>query len=340
MNKVFPLPADRIVLKSKKDTYTKEVLFRGYQYNVNGKPQVSKFLIGKTTDGKTFIPNANYYEIFDENNNPFPIDKDIYIREMKKFDSILEKSRKSQTPVRLKVSRMDFLIKVIKETAKKLQREASATTEELDYVVNPAELVKSVDVETATPEEILNDTSSPNAYLDTVYKIVNSLEHTRILGEVWSKKTAISVTNWVAYTILKDTYNAAQNFNLFAEEMNLASEYHLSSQRCSELFKSLSEDKQEEFFKAWADLLQEEEAVYIDFSNITTYSNNLELADYGHSKSGEKLKQINILVCKGVKTNMPILIEAYRGNLHDSTWFKNAIKATVTCAPKVKMVIM
>ncbi|RIY34399.1 hypothetical protein CKF54_00635, partial [Psittacicella hinzii] len=80
MNKTYSLPLEKIVIKATRSSNIQNVLFRGYQYKIDGKPKYSQFLIGKLVieeDGKeSFIPNANYFEIYDKNNAPYPVDRD------------------------------------------------------------------------------------------------------------------------------------------------------------------------------------------------------------------------------------------------------------------------
>lgn len=65
--------------------------------------------------------------------------------------------------------------------------------------------------------------------------------------------------------------------------------------------------------------------VALDSTSVSTYSNNLSMAEYGHNKDGDDIPQINyMLVCDEV-TGLPIYAKVYKGNVVDVTTVKNLL---------------
>ncbi|MFC6276125.1 transposase [Psittacicella hinzii] len=79
--------------------------------------------------------------------------------------------------------------------------------------------------------------------------------------------------------------------------------------------------------------------LFIDFSNFTTYSNKLSLAKYGNDKSEDTPKQINLLVAKGTKHQLPLFYEFYAGNISDSKIFQRSVDLNAQYLPTVQSVI-
>lgn len=65
--------------------------------------------------------------------------------------------------------------------------------------------------------------------------------------------------------------------------------------------------------------------VALDSTSVSTYSNKLSMAEYGHNKDGDDIPQINyMLVCDEV-TGLPIYAKVYKGNVVDVTTVKNLL---------------
>ncbi|RIY34353.1 hypothetical protein CKF54_00775, partial [Psittacicella hinzii] len=228
----------------------------------------------------------------------------------------------------------------VEDSSSKVEDSVSKEEVKEKVVINPKDIIETTDYSKAESHEILNEKFNTNSFIDQVYYIANKFNLIKILSSIWSPEVATKIINWAAFCIYTDKYNATHNFNLFAKEMNLSERWHMSSQRFSEFFMSFEVDKMELFYKELAAFLKETSAIYLDFSNITTYSNNLKNAAWGKSKTGERLKQVNLAVGKGTRTHLPIFLEIYRGNVNDSSYLKRAGEIAKKSIPKIEMIVM
>jgi transposase len=105
-------------------------------------------------------------------------------------------------------------------------------------------------------------------------------------------------------------------------------ERKISSQRISELLEKLGNrnNRQDEFFELWIKQQKEIDAVYFDITSISTYSRQLAMAEWGYNRDKEKLRQINLGITYGVKTELPLYYKIYQGSISDVSTLKNLVK--------------
>jgi len=87
--------------------------------------------------------------------------------------------------------------------------------------------------------------------------------------------------------------------------------------QCSRLFASISDEERQLFFKEWVKYRSELEYIAYDVTSISTYSQNIEIAEYGYNRDNEKLPQINYGMFYGVTSNLPVYYDAYSGSIPD-----------------------
>ena len=87
--------------------------------------------------------------------------------------------------------------------------------------------------------------------------------------------------------------------------------------QCSKLFASISYEERQGFFKEWVKYRSEQEYIAYDVTSISTYSRNIELAEYGYNRDNEKLPMINYGMFYGTTSNMPVYYNAYSGSIPD-----------------------
>ena len=61
----------------------------------------------------------------------------------------------------------------------------------------------------------------------------------------------------------------------------------------------------------------------LDSTSISTYSQNLSKAEYGHNKDGDKTPQINVLMVVNQLTGEPVYYRTYSGNIPDMSTVKH-----------------
>jgi len=117
---------------------------------------------------------------------------------------------------------------------------------------------------------------------------------------------------------------------LYCEDWLYKSEHYpgkaLSSQRISELLLALTPGERNAFFESWSDHRRENEYIALDITSISTYSEQINYAEWGYNRDKEKLPQINICLLLGEKSRLPILQVVYSGSLKDVSTLKNTLQ--------------
>jgi transposase len=94
----------------------------------------------------------------------------------------------------------------------------------------------------------------------------------------------------------------------------------MQSQDISDLMEVISETEKNNFYKLWSNTTCENEYINIDITSIPTYSNKIDIAEFGHQKQklSKNIKQINLCLLFGQKSFTPIYYTLYNGSLHDT----------------------
>lgn len=102
----------------------------------------------------------------------------------------------------------------------------------------------------------------------------------------------------------------------------------LASQRISELLKSISDAERMDFFKSWGNLRAEHEYLAFDITSVSSYSEMIDMIEYGYNRDKEDLPQINIGMLFGQTSALPIFYNFYPGSIKDVSTLSNMIKFT------------
>ena len=76
-------------------------------------------------------------------------------------------------------------------------------------------------------------------------------------------------------------------------------------------------DGRERFFRAWFHRHKSAHALLSDTTSISTYSAELELAEFGYNRDGEKLPQINVGLVADKDSGLPLWCRAVPGSIPD-----------------------
>jgi len=105
----------------------------------------------------------------------------------------------------------------------------------------------------------------------------------------------------------------------WAEENECLDAGNMASQRISELLYAFGYNERVEFFKQWYLHIREQEYVALDITSVSSYSERIDMLEWGYNRDGEDLRQLNICMLFGEKTMMPIYQTLYSGSLTDVT---------------------
>lgn len=116
----------------------------------------------------------------------------------------------------------------------------------------------------------------------------------------------------------------------------------IPSQKISSLLASIgeSENKPFDFFKAWIKKQKDLDGAWLDITSVSTYSNNLDFAEWGYNRDKESLPQINLGYLLGYPSQLPLFYQAYPGSINDVITIKNTIKFAKNFGVKINNLVM
>ena len=99
----------------------------------------------------------------------------------------------------------------------------------------------------------------------------------------------------------------------------------IPSQRSSDLFMGITQDKIDDFFRFQRKRRIEDEYLYYDITTISSCSTLLKQVQYGHNKENDKLPQLNLALVYGEKSELPFYYRKLAGNTPDVKTIKNLL---------------
>jgi transposase len=91
---------------------------------------------------------------------------------------------------------------------------------------------------------------------------------------------------------------------------------------CSKLFATITEEERKAFFTEWIKCRGEKEYIVYDITSISTYSGNLDLAEWGYNRDQESLPQVNLGLYYGVSSHMPVYYNMFSGSIPDKVYLE------------------
>jgi len=128
--------------------------------------------------------------------------------------------------------------------------------------------------------------------------------------------TYAQVLSIVYYLILEDK-NPLYRFEKWGSIHKHPCGEIISSQRSSEIFSEIGEDAVRQFFRLQGARRTEREYWAYDITTISSYSEGLRQVQYGHSKEGDGLPQLNLALVFGEQSNLPFYYRKLAGNITD-----------------------
>lgn len=99
----------------------------------------------------------------------------------------------------------------------------------------------------------------------------------------------------------------------------------LTSQRISEILRSITIDGKQTFLTRWMNKMLENDYPCYDITSISSYSELNEYIKYGHNRDNEKLPQLNLAMLFGQKSCLPVYFQRMPGNISDVTTLRNLL---------------
>lgn len=195
------------------------------------------------------------------------------------------------------------------------------------YIFTPIEQNEIVQKEPTKPKKVYH--AGATWALDN---IVANTPLTKALARVFNTHADYKKILSLAYFIILNQNNNVSRYEEFAEVTRLPYQRPMCSSVISRLFKRITPDKIDRFISIMNDMyfenkLLQNEHLYLalDSTSISTQSECLSKAEYGHNKDLDPTKQINILMLVDQSNGMPIFYRAYDGSVPDVATVRNTI---------------
>ena len=142
----------------------------------------------------------------------------------------------------------------------------------------------------------------------------------------------------VAYYMYLTSNSATHLYEDFARKHRLPFQKSLDAAQISRLFSRITPDEIDRFLVKLNELVTEKEKTQagrvntyyaLDSTSISTYSDGITKAKWGHNKDGDSLKQINLLMLVNQETAMPLYYRSYTGNTPDVSTVRNLISEII-----------
>ncbi|MBN1167796.1 MAG: transposase, partial [Methanospirillaceae archaeon] len=115
---------------------------------------------------------------------------------------------------------------------------------------------------------------------------------------------------------------------------------HLSSQRTSDLFSSITEEDKQTFFSLQGKRRCEHEFWAYDTTTLSSYSEMLKQIQFGFNKEHDRLPQLNLALVFGEDSNLPFYYRKLAGNIPDSKTVRHLLEdLNILGYSKVKLVM-
>lgn len=101
----------------------------------------------------------------------------------------------------------------------------------------------------------------------------------------------------------------------------------ISSQRVSDLLKSITEDDRQLFLSHWLRHISENDYLCYDIPSVSSYAKHNEYIRFGYNRDNESLEQINLAMLFGQKSNLPGYYRRLPGNITDVATLKTTLKS-------------
>lgn len=114
----------------------------------------------------------------------------------------------------------------------------------------------------------------------------------------------------------------------WCEKNYVPTDKSLASQRISEMMINMSDTDRMSFFKKWCSYRIEKEYLAFDITSISSYSELVEMVEFGYNRDHENLPQINLAMLFGQTSQLPIFYNFYPGSIRDVSTLPNMIEFT------------
>ena len=189
----------------------------------------------------------------------------------------------------------------------------------------------------AAPDEIKEKTKKKSAAIQSSFdygsifllqSIMEELNLDRYLGKLLPSSEASMVRALAFNRIIRPT--AMKNVDSWYEGTSLALEspkINLTSQRVSELLGRLGESNiPEQFMSQLIKGTETKDTLIYDITSLSSYSQLINLLEYGYNRDGEALPQINLSLILDKDRGIPVMYDIFPGSISDVSTLSGTLK--------------
>ena len=121
----------------------------------------------------------------------------------------------------------------------------------------------------------------------------------------------------IAYYLILEDRNPFSRFSKWSRTHMHPFRDDISSQRCSDLLGSISENAKQHFFRLQGKRRLEREFLAYDITSVSSYSKLIKQVRYGNNKEHDPLAQINLALLFGEESRLPVYYRKLPGNITD-----------------------
>lgn len=114
----------------------------------------------------------------------------------------------------------------------------------------------------------------------------------------------------------------------------------ITSQKSSEICKSIDFDRKIKFFKRWVYAREKEEYLAYDITSISSYSTGNDNIEWGYNRDEENLPQINLGMIFGETTKIPVYYSVYPGSIPDKSYLDYMLRDSEVIGLKYSKFVM
>jgi transposase len=159
-------------------------------------------------------------------------------------------------------------------------------------------------------------------------KIINDLKLDSILSEIFPEQQSWSLLTVAMNRVIRQ--HALRHVQSWYEGTVLIEDHPklpLSSQSLSNLMISLGEGVDHfEFSRRLIGKTATSSTMIYDITSLSSYSQMINLLEYGYNRDGLKLPQINLSLVVDKELGIPLMYDIYPGSIVDVSTLKNTIK--------------
>jgi transposase len=91
----------------------------------------------------------------------------------------------------------------------------------------------------------------------------------------------------------------------------------MSSQRISDLIRSITSKQQQDFYQTWYAANSEDEYLALDITSASSYSELIDDVEWGYNRDHDNLPQVNLCMLMGETRRLPLFQSLYSGSQKD-----------------------